>query len=420
MKGIIAKVWEARNDVKLTLTQVRHRLKQHLLARAKRPPNRRTNYLPILIGEPGIGKTTTLRAIAGDLGWGPSELMHLNTAAFEDFTGLPIVVEEKVGGQVHKVAKFAKANFVPGAVWKDHQRVGIFDELPTAPPNVQCILREMIDGQLNGEQLDPNCLHVATGNPPEARFTTVNAVDEAIEDRLAPYVVVPTAAELLQIWSRIMYDLVYQFLALNPSVIVSAEGATAISPRRWMTVAEQVQDLVEAGERAAIIVQDVQGIFAEHRNVLTMLRQFIEHGNDPLKLPILGRDLIFADEEKMKGYEARMAHWFKSETSGFVGESKNDLIRVMATLTPEDKKRVDTISTNVARFIELLVEGKCIDMAHNLMEVIYSGTLCDDIMAKLKDKKALDDMTDKYQEFRRDVDAGTMKKKHRRKKARAS
>lgn len=401
MRGIIAKVWAEREHCKLTLTQVKRRLMQHLVARAKRPLNRRTNYLPILIGEPGIGKSTTLRLMGAELGWGPSELMHLNTAAFEDFTGLPIVVDVKVGDEVHKVAKFAKANFVPGAVWKDHTRIGIFDELPTAPPNVQCILREMIDGQLNGEPLDPKCLYVATGNPPEARFTTVNAVDEAIEDRLAPYVVVPTGDELLQIWSRIMYDAVYQFLVLNPRTIEDT-----ISPRRWMTVAEQVQDLVEAGESAAVIAQDVRGIFADQQDVLIRLKEFIEYGNDPFKLPILARDLIFADDATMEDYVKRVEHWAKNNGRGLIGASKNDLIRVMLTLSAEDRKHADRIADNIAKFIGVLVDNQCIDMANNALNAVYSGTLTDEIMNKLENTPAVKKLGEKYNEYRRDRDSG--------------
>jgi hypothetical protein len=324
--------------------------------------------------------------------------MHCNTAAFEDFTGLPIIVDEKINGEVHKVARFAKAHFVPGAVWKEKEfTVGALDEIPSAPPNVQCILREIIDGQLNGDPLDPKCLYVGTGNPPEARFTTGQAIDEAVEDRLDPYVVVPAADELLQIWSRIMHDTIYQFLLEHQQNFLNA-----ISPRRWMTVSEKVQNLVEANENPDTIVQDVQSIFVDSQNVLPPLRKFLKHGNNPELLPVLGRTLISAGKDELAVLMERIARWLKEDKSGLVGESKNDLLRVLATLTPEDRTNTKQIAHNVMRFMEALVKGKRNDMAKNIIEACYSRTeLVNDITMALDKSEAVEAMTDAYQKFKK-------------------
>jgi len=392
MPGIIAQAWANKDRLKLTLTQVRQRLMQHLTQRAKRPPGQRTNYIPIMIGEPGIGKSTTLAIMAADLGW-DFQRWDVNTQGFEDITGLPTITEHEIDGHKQQVATFAKAAFVPGAVWKkDRFTLGEIGELPTAPPNVQNILREMIDGQLNGEALDPKCMYVATGNPPEARFTTGSMIDDAVEDRLDPYIVIPTGDELLDVWSRIMYNTIYQFLMLNKSLIDDT-----ISPRHWMVIAEKVQNLMQVGEQAEVILQDVRTAFAAHQNVLPMLLEFLKHGNDPYKLPILGRDYLYADEEAMTGFDDRLTYWFKQNNRGFVGHTKNDIIRGLNTLTAADQEHHETIVKNVVHFLIVLVEGKCNDMAKSLLEVAYSKeALVDPMLEQLADTPALDKMAEAY------------------------
>lgn len=347
-----------------------------------------------MIGEPGIGKSTTLKCIADDLGW-KFQRWDVNTQGFEDVTGLPMIDEQKIGEHTQKVARFAKSAFVPGAVWEEKTyTLGEIGELPTAPPNMQNILREMIDGQLNGDALDPKCLYVATGNPPEARFTTGNMIDEAIEDRLDPYIVVPTTEELLIVWARIMFPTIYQFLSANESMI------DALSPRHWMVIAEKVENLRQVGESHETIVADVKSAFVNHKNVIPTLLVFLKHGNDPDKVPILGRDLLSADEARMSEYRKRLKRWLSGDaTRGFVGATKNDIIRVVPYLTEEDVSKLPNAGPNVVQVLELLTEGHCQDMAKNLLDVLYPSKLNRSMLEYLKTSPALKKMSKMYAEF---------------------
>jgi len=394
MKGVIAAAWNDRVTLGMSLTATRRRLTQHLTQRAKRPPRNRTNYIPITIGEPGIGKSKMMQCIADDLGW-KFKRWDVNTQGFEDVTGLPVIDEQKIGDHVQKVARFAKAAFVPGAVWEEQAyTLGEIGELPTAPPTMQNILREMIDGQLNGDPLDPKCLLVATGNPPEARFTTGNMIDEAIEDRLDPYIVIPTTQELLIVWARIMFPTVYQFLSVNESMIDS------LSPRHWMVIAEKVENLRQVGETPEAIVDDVKTAFVNHKEVIPPLLVFLKHGDDPEKLPILGRDLLSADEPRMDVYSKRIEKWLAGEsTKGFVGATKNDVIRIIPSVTTEEVGNLPHAGRNLVRLLELLVDGHCQDMAKNLLDVVYPSKLSPDVIAQLKKSPALRKMSAMYAEF---------------------
>ena len=208
--GKMARKWEGRNDHNVNLTQVVDRLLMKISAMIKYPRQEWVNRIPILLGDAGIGKTTVLKLLSDKLvtktklPW-RSMTIHAATQGMEDNTGLPIL--KKVGGR--DVAGWAAPEHIPGAVpWMDDKgeskgwTLGIIDELPTAPLLIQDQIRQLIDGFLPGSSVpvDPQCVYVAAGNPPDPRYVTVNAMDEALEKRLKVYVVIPTPEELLQVW----------------------------------------------------------------------------------------------------------------------------------------------------------------------------------------------------------------------------
>jgi len=373
MKGIIAKAWADRRNTQLSLTAMSRRITQHLTQRALRPPKARTNYLPILIGEPGIGKSKTLSCIAETLGWNFAR-WDVNAQGFEDNAGLPYLAE---GANGEKIAKTAPSEYLP--TFASEPTLLEIGELPTAPPNVQNQIREIIDGLFIGKTVSPFCLMVATGNPPEARFTTGNQIDEAIEDRLDPYIVVPLPDELLTIWSRIMFPTIYRFLSDYPTFISSvitdgaAVGHQDLSPRHWMMIAEKVENLRNVGEPAAVIMQDIRSSFVNATNIIPPLQQYLLVGDNPELMIILGRELITASPELLVEYEKRIQKWLSNnKLRGFVGASKNDLLRVLTQLTKVEVEQLPRFGPNIIKFIELLVDGKCHDMAKNVFDVIYT------------------------------------------------
>ena len=365
-----------------------------------RPPEARTNYLPILIGEPGIGKSKTLISIADALGWRFAR-WDVNAQGFEDNAGLPYLAE---AGNGEKIAKTAPSEYLP--TFATEPTLLEIGELPTAPPNVQNQVREIIDGLFIGKPVSAHCLMVATGNPPEARFTTGNQIDEAIEDRLDPYIVVPLADELLTIWSRIMFPTIYRFLADHPTFIDNSGGNGSaeqqLSPRHWMMIAEKVENLRNAGEPPAVIMQDLRSSFVNATNILPPLQQYLMTGNNPDMMIILGRELILANDVKMVEYEKRIHAWLDSnKLRGLVGASKNDLLRVLSQLTEAETPNLPRLGPNVTRFLEILVDGKCHDMARNVFDTFYSKEhIADVTLPSIKSSKALAKMTAKCKELK--------------------
>ena len=400
MKGIIAKAWAEKDTTKLSLTAVSRRITQHLTQRAMRPPKARTNYLPILIGEPGIGKSQTLISIAESLGWEFAR-WDVNAQGFEDNAGLPYLADD---GDGEKIARTAPSEYLP--TFASKPTLLEIGELPTAPPNVQNQIREIVDGIFIGKPVSPYCMMVATGNPPEAQYTTGNQIDAAIEDRLDPYVVVPLPDELLTIWSRIMFPTIYRFLSDHPTFIDNTrEGTTtqqALSPRHWMMVAEKVENLKRAGESAAVIIQDVRSAFINATNIIPPLQQYLINGDNPELMIILGREIVMADEDKMANYEKRIKGWLdNNRLRGLVGASKNDLIRVMTQLRPDEIPKLPRLGPNITRFLEILADGKCHDMARNVFDTFYvKESVAEVVLPCIKSSGVLAAMTKKFHELK--------------------
>ncbi|KKN28760.1 hypothetical protein LCGC14_0850970 [marine sediment metagenome] len=399
--GKIARHWENRDKRSHSLTQVTDRLIKKIIARMKRPKHTRANRIDVLIGDSGIGKSTVLRKLAdrlsvitGDV-W-KAKLWHVATQGFEDNTGLPIIEEHQVNGKMQKVATFAKADHVPGAVWQPHYTLGILDELPTAPPLIQNQLREMIDGQINGSPIDPKCLLIGTGNPPDARFVTVNALDNALEKRLKIYIVIPTKSELLEVWSQIMPDLIYKFLMMHQEFI------DAISPREWEGVSKDVQDLVDGGGTLQEAAEEATDALIEYPNIEVKLRQWLQWGDDPRHYPLRGLQIMKATDNEMATYQGYLEHWLQERNlRGLAGQSAQDLVRTLNLTAEEElKKDEDRIARNVTQFLIPLAELEANDMAKTILEVVMNGVLVSQICLNLKaNKKTLKAMSEALKRF---------------------
>ena len=289
---------------------------------------------------------------------------------------------------------------MPGAIWHDHCTVGILDELSTAPTLIQNQIREMIDGQLNGDPIDPNCLHVATGNPPDPRFVTVNALDEALEKRLKIYIIQPTREELLQVWERIMPNVIYRFLVMEEPFI------DALSPREWVGVAKDVQDVRDGGGSFEEAIEEAVDELLDHPEVAIKLRKYMKFGDDPYYYPILGRQLLDAKAADMKLLMALIERWINDDKRGFIGESKNDLLRTLRNTTKDDfdklgSKAQKRAAENIVDFIEVLAATKCNDMAQQVLAHAFTTPFITLVSQKLRDRKSatVRQMTDVMNKF---------------------
>jgi hypothetical protein len=362
----------------------------------RHPRHEWVNRIPILLGEAGIGKTTVLRKMADHLvartreSW-RAMLIHAATQGMEDNTGLPIL--KKVNGR--DVAGWAAPEHIPGAVpWTDDDgklrgwTLGIIDELPTAPLLIQDQIRQLIDGTLPGSStpVDPRCVYVATGNPPDPRYVTVNAMDEALEKRLKVYVVIPTTEELLQVWSTIMPDLIYKFLVMNTSAI------TELSPREWEGVSKDVQYLIEAGSSVQEAIGEAEDELADKADVLTTLRKFVEFGDDPYHYPIRGTTILEAEEPVLKDCIKLMKRWVTDSKDGLLGASSNDLLRALK-ITPATKlKDSKTAEDNIVVVLEFLISAQRPDMVKSLLEAVYETPLVRVVSSRMRKSKHLKEM----------------------------
>ena len=115
--------------------------------------------VPVLLwGAPGTGKTSTIRAMAGQLGW-PCETVIASIREPSDFAGLPVVVGDGV--------RFAPPGWAQRLAAAGHGLL-FLDELSTAPPAVQAaLLRVVLERVVGDLELPEDVAVVAAANPPE-------------------------------------------------------------------------------------------------------------------------------------------------------------------------------------------------------------------------------------------------------------
>jgi hypothetical protein len=386
----MARRWESRNDRHVSLTQVVELLVLKISAMIKHPRKEWVNWIPLLLGEAGIGKTTVLLMMADLLEKRTGQpwramMIHAATQGMEDNTGLPIL--KKVGAI--DVAGWAAPMHIPGAVpWTDEKgepkgwTLGIIDELPTSPLLIQDQIRQLIDGMLPGSStpVDPRCVYVATGNPPDPQYVTVNAMDAALEKRLKVYVVIPTTEELLLVWSKIMPDLFYQFLSMNTAAI------TELSPREWMGVAKDVQYLIESGLTVQNAISEAADELSGKDDVLAALRKFVQFGNDPYYYPIRGSKLLAADDQERAGYLKLMARWASDRKDGLLGATSNDLMRSLKTSSAESLSGNKQAEQNVFEVLEFLAGAERADMVKAILEVVFETPLVGGVSSRMRTK----------------------------------
>lgn len=398
--GKMARVWAARSTHNISLTEVTNRLVRKFSAMIKHPRETWVNRIPVLLGEPGIGKSTILRKLAEKLAERTGEnwrahLMHVGSRGMEDNTGLPIIEEQ----QGRKIAGWAAPKQVPGAVhWLDKSgkpegyTLGIFDELPSAKPSVQDQIRELIDGTVpgSGDAVDPRCVYIGAGNPPEAKHVTANIIDDAIEKRFKVYAVVPTDEELLMVWSDpdLMPDLIYKFLMMNSTAIKN------LSPREWVGVAKDAQYMVEGGATRNEAVKEIADELVDHPDVITALQVYFKHGNNPLFYPIRGAKIMSADKNELAKQLDIMKQWLAdTDKDALLGATSNDLQRALKMAPSDELKGNKAVAGNVFSVLELLAGSARPDIVKALTEVICATTMSNLVTQRMRKSKVFRKMT---------------------------
>ena len=205
--------------------------------------------VPVLLwGAPGTGKTSTIRAMAGQLGW-PCETVIASIREPSDFAGLPVVVGDGV--------RFAPPGWAQRLAAAGRGLL-FLDELSTAPPAVQAaLLRVVLERVVGDLELPEDVAVVAAANPPEQAadgwdlsaplanrlcHLTWEIDPKAVAEGLAGGWAAPTVPTLPERWQAglgLARGLVSAFLHVRPA-LACAPPADAVSacrgwpsPRTW-------------------------------------------------------------------------------------------------------------------------------------------------------------------------------------------
>ena len=401
--GKMARVWENRETNNISLTDVITVMVMKISSMIRHPRQEWVNRIMVLLGEPGIGKSTILKKVlikalikATGENW-RAKLLHVGSRGMEDNTGLPIITEQ----QGRKIAGWAAPEQIPGAVhWLNDDgepagfTLGIFDELPSATPSVQDQIRELIDGTIpgSGDPVDPRCVYVGAGNPPEAKHITANIIDDAIEKRFKVYAVVPTTEELLQVWSEstLMPDLLYRFLMVNTHAIGH------LSPREWEGVGKDALYIKESGGTTSDIMNEMASELQHCPDVVATLRVYFQHGDDPSYYPVRGLKLLVADAQELAELLSIMGVWVGDRNrEALLGASINDLQRALKMTDDTELKDNKIASKNVYEVLNFLAASKRADMVKSLIEVVHSTPLVTTVANKMRRSPHLKEM-DKF------------------------
>lgn len=113
--------------------------------------------VPVLLwGEPGIGKTATVHALADDLDW-PIETVLASLREPSDFAGLPVVIDGSM--------RFVAPDWAQRLARSD-RGICFFDEISTAAPSVQKALLRVVHERVVGDlRLGDGIRMIAAANP---------------------------------------------------------------------------------------------------------------------------------------------------------------------------------------------------------------------------------------------------------------
>jgi len=117
----------------------------------------RSQITPLLVGSPGVGKTSIVRAVAKDVSLPCHELLASNCDAV-DIAGLPYVHNGELRRAL--LPQIKACVDAPGILF--------LDELTAVPPSVQApLMRLLLEGYAGGVSLHPKSCVIGAANRPE-------------------------------------------------------------------------------------------------------------------------------------------------------------------------------------------------------------------------------------------------------------
>lgn len=373
--------------------------------------------VPTLIGEPGVGKTQTVRQIARRLGLEYRD-SQVGARAFEDVLGIPSREEDPDNPGHHKMLAppsfpseapkkgtflvFADGTEEPYKGKKKHREVvesggkrgqvieysgyGVYfhDELMTADPDKQNQIRDMVENRRVGVlMMAEGWFQCAATNPPTRGFVTVKRMDRAVEDRLMYIPVQPEWHEAVGYWET--NDMV-------PKVLVRyilwrhGEGfwggekdESKIGSRRWVLVGNIVQNMQRQGAGEDAIAEAISvNLSPEHAE---NFKRFMKFGEDQSKYPLRPNDML--DPEQFETNIKIMKKWRDKNKSALLSTSVLALrswgyqAREAPDFTLEDARL-----TCLAKYLDTKILS--LDQIQDLLTVFGSSSIGPELVMRME------------------------------------
>ena len=189
----------------------------------------KTGRTPFIWGDPGIGKSDIVRAVAGQMG---IDLIDIRLSLYDptDLRGFPVVR----GTGKNEVMHFVSPAIMP----RSGKGILLLDEMPAAPPAVQAVAYQLIlDRRLGEYKLPDGWNVVAAGN--HARNGGVHySLAPALANRFV-HIDMSCSAEDWDVWAA-KNDITFltrAFMKFRPALIhdinARKSGLAFPSPRSW-------------------------------------------------------------------------------------------------------------------------------------------------------------------------------------------
>ena len=280
--------------------------------------SRKTKNNPVLIGEPGVGKTAVFYQLAQELGINlVSYTMTHHTR--QSALGLPLIREKTFGGKPYSATEYTMSEIL-ASVYERMEQTGIrtgilfLDEINCVSETLMPAMLQLLQSkQFGTHRLPEGWVIAAAGNPP-AYNESARSFDTVTIDRVRLLEI----SENYPVWrdyahAKGLHPAVLSYLELNPEhfyrVERTARGRSFVTARGW----EDLSQTLCSYERLGFAVTGALfGEFLQHAEIAASFEAFFRlysGWREKLALaPILsGRQSGCAPELQELSFDGRLA-----------------------------------------------------------------------------------------------------------------
>ena len=280
-----------------------------------------------LVGEKGIGKTSWGKCFCRGYKL-PMRFLTFGEREAEDNLGIPAAGESRQHHEVLAPPDFPSEppetditgprDVLPGRDIRGGRFAGKgivwVNEFCTADNKQESQLRSLITERRIGDNLVADgWLLIGDTNPLDARYQTVNQLDESVESRCYALCVKPTYESTMAYWREtgMLPGRAYGFMRMNKPLYELADN------RRWTTVFDLLACL-EATEMPEREANKICASLLELHIGTTVGAAYLKytvHGDNPVHYPINSNDYMTAEGEVHEEHVERLKAWMKDDDS---------------------------------------------------------------------------------------------------------